>query len=311
MEVIKRIAREVADIKANPPEGILIIEDESNILDIQAWIQGPGVFLTQIFHPNVSESGEICVSTLKKDWKSEFGIKHILLTIKCLLIVPNPESALNEEAGRLILEDYEEFSKHAILITKIYGQNPDIVFTNSEGSNTASDDKKSATKTIKAIEKEDGNQLGKSSVQKRSAESALDGSKTTKVTLDKRRTLRRLNAVYEHVNQDSLTVNILFLITMTDEAVETSDTPVWVTLEDVLFASVLVAMRNAIQHSHPPESEEIKLLRAHPKNDKTYGTSRRGKYPPSRRLNMAHTARTVKEQIKIVSCELKPAVELI
>ncbi|KAK5672761.1 hypothetical protein QVD99_000260 [Batrachochytrium dendrobatidis] len=217
-EVIKRIAREVADIKANPPEGILIIEDESNILDIQAWIQGPvgtpfktgcfrvklmlnssfpqsppkGVFLTQIFHPNVSESGEICVSTLKKDWKSEFGIKHILLTIKCLLIVPNPESALNEEAGRLILEDYEEFSKHAILITKIYGQNPDIVFTNSEGSNTASDDKKSATKTIKAIEKEDGNQLGKSSVQKRSAESALDGSKTTKVTLDKRRTLRRL-----------------------------------------------------------------------------------------------------------------------
>ena len=61
--------------------------------------------------------------------------------------------------------------------------------------------------------------------------------------------------MYEHVNQDSLTVNILFLITMTDEAVETSDTPVWVTLEDVLFASVLVAMRNAIQHSHPPESE--------------------------------------------------------
>jgi hypothetical protein len=35
------------------------------------------------------------------------GLKHILLTIKCLLIAPNPESALNEEAGRLLLEEYD------------------------------------------------------------------------------------------------------------------------------------------------------------------------------------------------------------
>lgn len=36
-------------------------------------------FLTKIFHPNVSSNGEICVNTLKKDWKPELGIKHILL----------------------------------------------------------------------------------------------------------------------------------------------------------------------------------------------------------------------------------------
>lgn len=36
-------------------------------------------FLTKIFHPNVAQSGEICVNTLKKDWKSDLGIKHILL----------------------------------------------------------------------------------------------------------------------------------------------------------------------------------------------------------------------------------------
>lgn len=47
-------------------------------------------FLTKIFHPNVASNGEICVNTLKKDWKPDLGIKHILLTIKCLLIVPNP-----------------------------------------------------------------------------------------------------------------------------------------------------------------------------------------------------------------------------
>ncbi len=65
-----------------------------------------GVFLTKIFHPNVSKAGEICVNTLKKDWKPEYGIAHVLTVVKCLLIHPNAESALNEEAGMLLLERY-------------------------------------------------------------------------------------------------------------------------------------------------------------------------------------------------------------
>lgn len=50
------------------------------------------------------------------------GIKQVLLTIKCLLIVPNPESALNEEAGRLLLENYEDYAKTARLMTSIHAQ---------------------------------------------------------------------------------------------------------------------------------------------------------------------------------------------
>ena len=38
-----------------------------------------GFFLTKIFHPNVAKNGAICVNTLKRDWKPEHGIKHILL----------------------------------------------------------------------------------------------------------------------------------------------------------------------------------------------------------------------------------------
>ena len=34
-----------------------------------------GFFLTKIFHPNVGPQGEICVNTLKKDWKPDLGIK--------------------------------------------------------------------------------------------------------------------------------------------------------------------------------------------------------------------------------------------
>ena len=80
----------------------------------------PGWFATKIFHPNVSSSGEICVNTLKKDWQSSFGIGHILVTVKCLLIYPNPESALDEEAGKLLLEDYESYSERARLITSVH-----------------------------------------------------------------------------------------------------------------------------------------------------------------------------------------------
>lgn len=35
--------------------------------------------MTKIFHPNVSKSGEICVDTLKKAWKREYGVGHVLV----------------------------------------------------------------------------------------------------------------------------------------------------------------------------------------------------------------------------------------
>ncbi|KIY44868.1 ubiquitin-conjugating enzyme E2s, partial [Fistulina hepatica ATCC 64428] len=79
-----------------------------------------GWFATKIFHPNVSSAGEICVNTLKKDWQPSYGIGHILVTVKCLLIYPNPESALDEEAGKLLLEDYQSYCSRARLITSVH-----------------------------------------------------------------------------------------------------------------------------------------------------------------------------------------------
>lgn len=46
-------------------------------------------FLTKIFHPNVASSGEICVNTLKRDWKQDLGIKHILLVSYLIYIIKN------------------------------------------------------------------------------------------------------------------------------------------------------------------------------------------------------------------------------
>ena len=38
-----------------------------------------GFFITPIFHPNIAKNGEICVNTLKKDWKSDCKLGHILM----------------------------------------------------------------------------------------------------------------------------------------------------------------------------------------------------------------------------------------
>lgn len=54
------------------------------------------------------------MNTLKKDWDpKKWSFSNILQVIKCLLIVPFPESALNDEAGKLFMEDYFEYSERA------------------------------------------------------------------------------------------------------------------------------------------------------------------------------------------------------
>lgn len=147
-QVMRHVGKEIQQLMSEPMEGITVIINDKDVTEVQAVIDGPadtpyvggkfrvklcigkdfpasppkGYFLTKIFHPNVSASGEICVNTLKKDWKSDLGIRHILLTVKCLLIVPNPESALNEEAGRLLLERYDDYCARARLYTEIHAQ---------------------------------------------------------------------------------------------------------------------------------------------------------------------------------------------
>ncbi|XP_068785324.1 ubiquitin-conjugating enzyme E2 S isoform X1 [Struthio camelus] len=148
--ILRLVYKEVSMLTSDPPDGIKLFPNEEDITDVQVTIEGPegtpyaggvfrmklvlgkefpaappkGYFLTKIFHPNVGPSGEICVNVLKRDWKAELGIRHVLLTIKCLLIHPNPESALNEEAGRLLLENYEEYAARARLLTEIHAQAP-------------------------------------------------------------------------------------------------------------------------------------------------------------------------------------------
>ncbi|XP_047056996.1 ubiquitin-conjugating enzyme E2 22-like [Lolium rigidum] len=144
--VISQLAREMKNLDESPPEGIKIIVNDDDFTTICADIEGPagtpyenglfrmklllcrdfphsppkGFFLTKIFHPNIATSGEICVNTLKRDWSPSLGLRYVLLVVRCLLIEPFPESALNEQAGKMLLENYEEYARLARLYTGIH-----------------------------------------------------------------------------------------------------------------------------------------------------------------------------------------------
>ncbi|KIX93016.1 uncharacterized protein Z520_11289 [Fonsecaea multimorphosa CBS 102226] len=82
-------------------------------------------FQTRIYHPNVDPTtGAVCLETLKRDWDPKLTLKDILITISCLLIQPNPDSALNAAAGALIQENYDSFSAQAQLMTRIHARIP-------------------------------------------------------------------------------------------------------------------------------------------------------------------------------------------
>ncbi|MFS8011103.1 putative ubiquitin-conjugating enzyme E2, ubiquitin-conjugating enzyme/RWD [Helianthus anomalus] len=148
--VIKQLARELKNLNETPPEGIKVGVNDDDFSTIFADIEGPagtpyengvfrmklilsrdfphsppkGYFLTKIFHPNIATNGEICVNTLKRDWNPSLGLRHVLIVVRCLLIEPFPESALNEQAGKLLLDNYDEYARHARLYTGIHAIKP-------------------------------------------------------------------------------------------------------------------------------------------------------------------------------------------
>lgn len=79
------------------------------------------------------------MNVLKRDWKPDLGLRHVLTVIRCLLIEPNAESALNEEAGKLLLEGFGEFAKKARLMTSIHARKP-TVLTAAGGANAVNAD---------------------------------------------------------------------------------------------------------------------------------------------------------------------------
>ena len=165
--MIKILWRQQQELLKKSPDHVIPIINNEDPIDIQADIEGPegtpyecgifrvklfipsefpqiapkGFFVTKIFHPNVSEKGEICVNTLKRDWNpKQWSLYNLFEVIKCLLIVPFPQSSLNEEAGKMFMDNYDEYFRVAKMLTEIHAKKK--VIKNEKKSGDKNDETK-------------------------------------------------------------------------------------------------------------------------------------------------------------------------
>ena len=134
-----RLSRELAKIKSEKIEGIEILTTD----DLSSWtalvdgppgtpfekgkfrleikfnenypLKPPSVkFIDKIFHPNVYNDGKICVDILQGAWRPVQNVSTILISIRSLLIDPNPDSPANREAASLFVKNREEYNNRII-----------------------------------------------------------------------------------------------------------------------------------------------------------------------------------------------------
>ncbi len=67
-------------------------------------------FITNIYHPNIHENGEICLDILKYHWSPSYSITQVLSSVLTLLSEPNPDDPLNPDAAKLYKNNYEMYS---------------------------------------------------------------------------------------------------------------------------------------------------------------------------------------------------------
>ena len=126
--------------------------------------------------------------------------------VRCLLIEPNPESALNEEAGRLFMEDYHAYAQRARLMTDIHAIKEGAASRSSAVVQAQESNKEEAAGGVGAREGEsegsgegarrDGDdssaELESPKKVSKTAAVSTDGDVKSSKAHDKKRSLRRL-----------------------------------------------------------------------------------------------------------------------
>ena len=129
-----RLARELVKLQENIIPGITI-EHPTNILIWTAVIEGPTdspyenghfpikikfsseypikppsvQFLNKMYHPNIYRDGKVCVSILQGEWSPGLCTRTILLSLRSLLMDPNPKSPANRDAAILYVKDFAAY----------------------------------------------------------------------------------------------------------------------------------------------------------------------------------------------------------
>ncbi|KAJ5080208.1 ubiquitin-conjugating enzyme family protein [Anaeramoeba ignava] len=132
-----RLQNDLKAMTTNPPSGISAGIVDDNIFLWEAIITGPeetpfegGIFslklsfpqeypskpprvkfVTQMFHPNIFPSGELCLDILQNQWSPVYTVDTILTSIQSLLTDPNPNSPANQEAAKLYVQNRKAYNK--------------------------------------------------------------------------------------------------------------------------------------------------------------------------------------------------------
>jgi ubiquitin-conjugating enzyme E2 D/E len=142
----RRIIKEVSDLKKDAPDNCSAGPRGDDVYTWDALIIGPAdspyqggvfrleihfpsdypfkppkvIFLTKIYHPNVSSNGAICLDILKDNWSPALTIGKVLLSICSLLTDANPKDPLMPEIAEQYMRDRAEFDDAAREWTRRY-----------------------------------------------------------------------------------------------------------------------------------------------------------------------------------------------
>lgn len=142
----KRITKELNDLKRDPPTNCSAGPCAEDIYVWDATIMGPSdspfqggvyflkikfppdypfkppnvVFTTKIYHPNINETGGICLDILKDQWTPALSIGKLLLSICSLLTDPNPADPLMPVIAQQYLNNKADYEATAREWTRKY-----------------------------------------------------------------------------------------------------------------------------------------------------------------------------------------------
>lgn len=68
-------------------------------------------FISEMFHPNVYPSGELCLDILSSRWSPSYDVLSILISVQSLLSDPNAKSPANADASHLFSTDPHAYEK--------------------------------------------------------------------------------------------------------------------------------------------------------------------------------------------------------